>query len=242
MLQSSMTVQKLKGKMELLKSYKDNTEDHLKPLFTIDEEYREFQKRHGKDTIKRKDLKKYKGKCFLGIDAGSTTSKLVVIDEDGNLLYSAYKNNEGKPLESVINMLKKLYEKIPEGVDICYSGVTGYGEKLIQTALNIEVGEIETIAHYTAAKTFMPNATSIVDIGGQDMKYIRIKNDAIDNIMLNEACSSGCGSFLETFAKSLNLSMDEFVREAINSRKPVDLGSRCTVFMNSKIKQAQKEG
>ena len=240
--QSCISVQKLKSKMELLRSYKDNTEDHLKPLFTIDEEYKEKQKRHGKDTIKRKDLKKHKGKCFLGIDAGSTTSKLVVIDEEGTLLYSAYKNNEGKPLESVINMLKKLYKKIPEEACICYSGVTGYGEKLIQTALNIEVGEIETIAHYTAAKSFMPNATSIVDIGGQDMKYIKIKNGAIDNIMLNEACSSGCGSFLETFAKSLNLSMDEFVREAINSRKPIDLGSRCTVFMNSKIKQAQKEG
>ena len=237
-----ISIEKLKGKLELLKSYKDNTEDHLKPLFTIQEEYREFQKRHGKDKIKREDLKKHKGKCFLGVDAGSTTSKLVLIDENGTLLYSAYKNNEGKPLESVINMLKKLYTKIPEGAYIAYSGVTGYGEKLIQTALNMEIGEIETIAHYTAAKTFMPNATSIVDIGGQDMKYIKIRNGAIDNIMLNEACSSGCGSFLETFAKSLNLSMDEFVREAINSRKPVDLGSRCTVFMNSKIKQAQKEG
>lgn len=228
--------------MELLKNYKDNTEDHLKPLFTIDEEYREFQKRHGKDTIKRKDLKKYKGKCFLGIDAGSTTSKIVVIDKEGNLLYSAYKNNEGKPLESVINMLKRLYDKLPTEAELCYSGVTGYGEKLIQTALNIEIGEIETIAHYVAAKNFMPNVTSIVDIGGQDMKYIKIKNGAIDNIMLNEACSSGCGSFLETFAKSLKLNMDEFVREAITARKPVDLGSRCTVFMNSKIKQAQKEG
>ncbi len=239
---NSISIEKLKGKMELLRSYKDNTEDHLKPLFTIDEEYREFQKRHGKDTITRKDLKKHKGKCFLGIDAGSTTSKLVVIDEEGTLLYSAYKNNEGKPLESVINMLRKLYEKIPEEAYIANSGVTGYGEKLIQTALNIEIGEIETIAHYTAAKSFMPDATSIVDIGGQDMKYIKIKNGAIDNIMLNEACSSGCGSFLETFAKSLNLNMTEFVREAINSRRPVDLGSRCTVFMNSKIKQAQKEG
>ena len=237
-----MSIEKLKAKMELLKNYKESTDDHLKPLFTIDEEYKEFQKRHGKDTIKRKDLKKHKGKCFIGIDAGSTTSKLVVIDNEGNLLYSAYKNNEGKPLESVINMLKRLYEKTPKEAIISYSGVTGYGEKLIQTALNIEEGEIETIAHYTAAKTFMPKATSIVDIGGQDMKYIKIKNGAIDNIMLNEACSSGCGSFLETFAKSLNLSMDEFVREAINSRKPVDLGSRCTVFMNSKIKQAQKEG
>ena len=237
-----ISIEKLKGKMELLRNYKDNTEDHLKPLFTIDEEYKQFRLRHGKDRINRKDLKKYKGKCFLGIDAGSTTSKLVLIDEKGNLLYSAYKNNEGKPLESVINMLKKLYTKLPEKIYIANSGVTGYGEKLIQTALNIEVGEIETIAHYTAAKNFMPEVTSIVDIGGQDMKYIRIKNGAVDNIMLNEACSSGCGSFLETFAKSLNLSMDEFVREAINSRKPVDLGSRCTVFMNSKIKQAQKEG
>lgn len=237
-----ISIEKLKGKMELLKNYKDNTEDHLKPLFTIDEEYKQFRLRHGKDRINRKDLKKYKGKCFLGIDAGSTTSKLVLIDEKGNLLYSAYKNNEGKPLESVINMLKKLYTKLPDKICIANSGVTGYGEKLIQTALNIEVGEIETIAHYTAAKNFMPEVTSIVDIGGQDMKYIRIKNGAVDNIMLNEACSSGCGSFLETFAKSLNLSMDEFVREAINSRKPVDLGSRCTVFMNSKIKQAQKEG
>ncbi|MBQ6991850.1 MAG: 2-hydroxyacyl-CoA dehydratase [Clostridia bacterium] len=238
----AISVEKLKGKMELLKNYKDNTEDHLKPLFTIDEEYREFQKRHGKNTIERKDLKKHKGKCFLGIDAGSTTSKLVVIDEKGSLLYSAYKSNEGKPLENVINMLKKLYIQMPEDTYIANSGITGYGEKLIQAALNIEVGEIETIAHYTAAKKFMPNATSIVDIGGQDMKYIKIKNGAIDNIMLNEACSSGCGSFLETFAKSLNLNMSEFVRQAIDSRKPVDLGSRCTVFMNSKIKQAQKEG
>lgn len=237
-----ISIEKLKGKMELLKNYKDNTENHLKPLFTIDEEYKQFRKRHGKDTIKREDLKTYKGKCFLGIDAGSTTSKLVVIDEQKNLLYSAYKNNEGKPLETVINMLKRLYEKLPKEVEISYSGITGYGEKLIQTALNIELGEIETIAHYTAAKSFMPEATSIVDIGGQDMKYIKIKNGAIDNIMLNEACSSGCGSFLETFAKSLNLNMEEFVREAIMARKPVDLGSRCTVFMNSKIKQAQKEG
>ena len=237
-----ISVEKLKAKMELLKSYKEDSKEHLKPLFTIDEEYEEFKKRHGKDTIKREDLKNHKGKCFIGIDAGSTTSKLVVIDEKDNLLYSAYKNNEGKPLESVINMLKKLYTKIPKEAVISYCGVTGYGEKLIQTALNIDIGEIETIAHYTAAKTFMPKVTSIVDIGGQDMKYIKIKNGAIDNIMLNEACSSGCGSFLETFAKSLKLSMDEFVREAINSRKPVDLGSRCTVFMNSKIKQAQKEG
>ena len=238
----SISAQKLKAKIDLLKSYKDETKNHLPPLFTIEQEYKDFRRRHGKDKIKRKDLKLHKGNCYLGIDAGSTTSKLVLIDEEGNLLYSAYKNNEGKPLESVVNMIKRLYTKIPEEAKIVYSGVTGYGEKLIQTALNIEVGEIETIAHYTAAKNFMPEVNSIVDIGGQDMKYIKIKNHAVDNIMLNEACSSGCGSFIETFAKSLNLSLDEFVREAIMSRKPVDLGSRCTVFMNSKIKKAQKEG
>lgn len=139
-------------------------------------------------------------------------------------------------------MLKKLYSQKPEKAVIRYSGVTGYGEKLIQSALNVDLNEIETIAHYTAAKQFMPNVTSIVDIGGQDMKYIRMKKGAIDNIMLNEACSSGCGSFIETFAKSLNLSIEEFVNSALEARRPVDLGSRCTVFMNSKIKQAQKEG
>ena len=238
----AISQEKLKAKMELLKSYKDNIEDYLKPLFTIDEEYKEFRRRHGKDKIERKDLKKHKGKSFLGIDAGSTTSKIVLIDENNNLLYSAYKNNEGKPLESVISMIKRLYSKLPKDVQICYSGVTGYGENLIKTALNLELGEIETMAHYRAAKNFMPNVTSIVDIGGQDMKYIKIKNGAVDNIMLNEACSSGCGSFIETFAKSLNLKIEEFVNEAITARKPVDLGSRCTVFMNSKIKQAQKEG
>lgn len=131
---------------------------------------------------------------------------------------------------------------MPNTAKIRYSGVTGYGEKLIQTALNVDLNEIETIAHYTAAKKFTPNVTSIVDIGGQDMKYIKMKNGAIDNILLNEACSSGCGSFIETFAKSLNLSIEDFVKSAIDSRNPVDLGSRCTVFMNSKIKQAQKEG
>ena len=141
-----------------------------------------------------------------------------------------------------MNMLKKLYEVMPEKAILRYSGVTGYGEKLIQTALNVDLNEIETIAHYTAAKQFEPDVTAIIDIGGQDMKYIKMKNGAIDNIMLNEACSSGCGSFIETFAKSLNLEISQFVKEAIEAKRPVDLGSRCTVFMNSKIKQAQKEG
>ena len=237
-----ISVEKLKSKIDVLRISKDTTTQPLKPLFTTDEEYSQFKVRHDKDKVARKDLKNYSGDCFLGIDAGSTTTKLVLIDRDGNLLYSLYGNNEGNPLKSVISMLKQLYLVLPEKAIIRYSGVTGYGEKLIQTALSVDLNEIETIAHYTAAKKFMPNVTSIVDIGGQDMKYIKMKGDVIDNIMLNEACSSGCGSFIETFAKSLNLTISEFVEEALKSRKPVDLGSRCTVFMNSKIKQAQKEG
>ena len=237
-----ISIEKLKSKIELLKNYHDSSSNSLKPLFTIESEYEEFKERHSKHTVPKKDLKNFSGDCFLGIDAGSTTSKLVLIDKDANLLYSSYKNNEGKPLQTVIAMLKDLYKVLPKKAVIRYSGSTGYGEKLMQTALNLDIGEIETIAHYTAAKKFMPNATSIVDIGGQDMKYIKIKNGAVDNIMLNEACSSGCGSFIETFAKSLNLSIEEFVKEALEANRPVDLGSRCTVFMNSKIKQAQKEG
>ena len=237
-----ISIEKLKSKIELLKNYHDTASDSLKPLFTIENEYKEFKERHSKHNVPKRDLEKFSGDCFIGIDAGSTTSKIVLIDEEANLLYSSYKNNEGKPLQTVIGMLKELYSVLPKKAVIRYAGSTGYGEKLIQTALNLEIGEIETIAHYTAAKKFMPNATSIVDIGGQDMKYIKIKNGAVDNIMLNEACSSGCGSFIETFAKSLNLSIEEFVEEAIKSNRPVDLGSRCTVFMNSKIKQAQKEG
>ena len=237
-----ISVEKLKSKIEVLRISHDDTSVPLKPLFSIDADYEEFKKRHDNDKVPRADLNSYTGDAFIGIDAGSTTTKLVLIDRDSNLLYSMYGSNEGNPLNSVIKMLKELYSILPEGVKLRYSGVTGYGEKLIQTALNIDLNEIETIAHYTAAKQFMPNVTSIVDIGGQDMKYIKIKNGVIDNIMLNEACSSGCGSFIETFAKSLNLSIEEFVDEALKSRRPVDLGSRCTVFMNSKIKQAQKEG
>lgn len=239
---SIVSIEKLKSKIEVLRVSQDDTSLPLKPLFTIDAEYDEFQKRHDLAKVKRASLEGFKGSCFVGIDAGSTTTKLVVVDREGALLYSLYGSNEGNPLTSVMNMLKKLYSILPVDAVIRYSGVTGYGEKLIQTALNVDLNEIETIAHYTAAKEFMPNVTSIVDIGGQDMKYIKIKNGVIDNIMLNEACSSGCGSFIETFAKSLNLSIEDFVKEALASRRPVDLGSRCTVFMNSKIKQAQKEG
>ena len=237
-----ISCEKLKSKIEVLKNSHDDTTNPLAPLFKTDAEYEEFKQRHEKDKVKKGELDTFKGDVFVGIDAGSTTTKLVVIDREGKLLYSLYGSNEGNPLQSVIKMLKKLYSVIPKEATIRYSGVTGYGEKLIQTALNVDLNEIETIAHYTAAKKFMPKVSAIIDIGGQDMKYIRMKNGAIDNIMLNEACSSGCGSFIETFAKSLNLSIEEFVQSALEARRPVDLGSRCTVFMNSKIKQAQKEG
>ena len=238
----AITNEMLKSKITVLRESHDTTTIPLEPLFSINADYDEFKERHNKDCVKKGSLANFSGDCFIGIDAGSTTTKLVLIDKEGKLLYSLYSNNEGNPLKSVMGMLKKLYSVLPEGADIRYSGVTGYGEQLIKTALKIDLNEIETIAHYTAAKEFMPNVTSIVDIGGQDMKYIKIKKGSIDNIMLNEACSSGCGSFIETFAKSLNLNIEEFVQAAIESRKPVDLGSRCTVFMNSKIKQAQKEG
>ena len=234
--------QNIKEKIEALRTSKDETTRPLKPLFADESDYAEFKERHAKNTVPVASLENYSGDCFLGIDAGSTTTKIVLLDRDGNLLHSQYDSNHGNPLQSVINMLKNLYAILPNKATLRYSGITGYGEKLVQTALNIDLGEIETIAHYTAALKFMPEVTSIVDIGGQDMKYIRMKNNSIDNIMLNEACSSGCGSFIQTFAKSLNVSIEEFVKDAIESKNPVDLGSRCTVFMNSKIKQAQKEG
>ena len=236
----TITTDELLKKIETLKDSTDNTTNPLQPLF--DNDYKEFKARHEKAKVPRAELSKTTGDVYVGIDAGSTTSKLVVIDSEGRLVYSLYGSNKGNPLKSVMNMLKEMYRALPKGVNIACSGVTGYGEKLIQTGLNVDINEIETIAHYTAAKEFMPKVSAIVDIGGQDMKYIRLKNGAIDTIMLNEACSSGCGSFIETFAKSLNLSIEEFVNEAIKAKRPVDLGSRCTVFMNSKIKQAQKEG
>ena len=237
-----ITVFELKEKVETLKNSSLINTNSLKPLFNTEQEYCDFIQRHAKNKVDTRSIEDFTGNCFLGIDAGSTTSKLVLIDENGNLLYSVYKSNEGTPLLSVMNMLKELYAKLPAGAKIKLSGVTGYGEKLIQAALNVDVNEIETIAHLVAAQRFEPDVTSIVDIGGQDMKYIKLKNKDIETIMLNEACSSGCGSFLETFAKGLNLSAEQFANEALKSKAAADLGSRCTVFMNSKIKQAQKEG
>lgn len=219
-----------------------NKENELEVLFKDEEDYKKFIDRHSKNRIKEKDIDTFEGNCFLGIDAGSTTTKVALIDEDGNLLYSYYGSNNGSPLETIIKIIKEVYEILPSKSKIVSSTVTGYGEGLIKKALKIDYGEIETIAHYKAAKFFNENVDFILDIGGQDMKCLKIKNGVIDSIILNEACSSGCGSFLETFADSLSMDIKEFSKEGIYSKRPVDLGSRCTVFMNSRVKQAQKEG
>ena len=215
---------------------------YLRPLFENEEELTEFRTRHARDTIKRGDLSKAEGPVFLGIDAGSTTTKAAVINRNKELLYEHYSNNEGDPLSVVKQVLREVYALLPEKAFIGRSVVTGYGEGLIQAAYKIDAGEIETMAHYKAAKQFLPEVSFILDIGGQDMKCMQIHDGAISSIMLNEACSSGCGSFIETYAKSVSMSVPEFAEEALKSRRPVDLGTRCTVFMNSKVKQAQKEG
>lgn len=216
--------------------------DRLKPLFENREDYSEFKARHEAHKVKRGDIKEYTGNCFLGIDAGSTTTKLALIGDDGSLLYSYYGNNFGKPLDLTIKVLGEVFSLLPEGARIAGSCVTGYGEGLIQSALSVDHGEVETVAHYRAARFFLPAVDFVLDIGGQDMKCLRIKNGVIDSILLNEACSSGCGSFIESFAKSLGKTVEEFAKIALFAENPVDLGSRCTVFMNSRVKQAQKEG
>jgi len=230
------------SKIENIKNQDTLESKRLTPLFKSEDEYNEFKDRHNKNRIKKVELSSYEGNSFLGIDAGSTTTKLSLISEEGALLYSYYKSNEGNPLDSCIIALKKLYSLLPSKVKIVNSAVTGYGEILLKNALNIDLGEIETIAHYKAAQFFSPKVEFILDIGGQDMKYIKVKDNTIENIVLNEACSSGCGSFLETFANSLNIDIETFSKNAVLSKNPVDLGSRCTVFMNSKVKQSQKEG
>ena len=216
--------------------------DRMEPLFSSEADYKEFAERHAKHQVPVKDLDTYTGKAFLGIDAGSTTTKAALVGEDGTLLYSFYHNNEGDPLGTTIHAIKDIYSKLPEGVEIVHSCSTGYGEALIKAALLLDEGEVETVSHYYAASFFEPDVDCILDIGGQDMKCIKIKNQTVDNVLLNEACSSGCGSFIETFAKSLNYTVEDFAHEALFAKNPIDLGTRCTVFMNSKVKQAQKEG
>ena len=214
----------------------------LDPLFKNEDDYAVFKERHDKDKVKRVPLSTYKGNAFLGIDAGSTTTKVALVSEQGDLLYSFYAGNEGNPLKVVMQSLNEMYDLMPEGVTIRNSCVTGYGEGLIKEALMMDLGYIETVAHYKAAQFFKPDVDFILDIGGQDMKCIRIKDGVIDSVLLNEACSSGCGSFIETFAKSLNYTVADFAKIALFAKAPIDLGSRCTVFMNSRVKQAQKEG
>ncbi|MDT2660912.1 acyl-CoA dehydratase activase-related protein [Enterococcus hulanensis] len=216
--------------------------DTLEPLFEDEADLADFRMRHGQAQAKEKSLAEHEGVAFLGIDAGSTTTKVALIDDNGNLMYSFYGNNQGQPLETTMTVLKDLYTKLPENVFIGKAAVTGYGEQLIQNALKVDIGEVETMAHYKAANHFQPGVDFILDIGGQDMKAMTIKDGALSSIQLNEACSSGCGSFIETFAKSLNYNVEDFAKAALKSKAPVDLGSRCTVFMNSKVKQVQKEG
>lgn len=214
----------------------------MEPLFHSKEEYQEFDKRHNAHCVVTADLDSYEGNCFLGIDAGSTTTKAALVGEDGALLYSFYSNNNGSPLATSIKAIKEIYELLPPSASIVHSCSTGYGEALIKAALLLDEGEVETVAHYYAAAFFDPEVDCILDIGGQDMKCIKIKNQTVDSVQLNEACSSGCGSFIETFAKSLNYSIQDFSKAALFAKNPIDLGTRCTVFMNSKVKQAQKEG
>ncbi len=214
----------------------------MAPLFENQEAYDEFTKRHNGNHVKTRDIKTYKGNCYLGIDAGSTTTKVALVDDDGRLLYSFYDNNNGSPLNTCIRAMKEINELLPKEATIVHSCSTGYGEALLKSALMLDEGEVETVAHYYAAAHFNPKVDCILDIGGQDMKCIKIKNNTVDSVMLNEACSSGCGSFIETFAKSLNFEVKDFAKEALFAKHPIDLGTRCTVFMNSKVKQAQKEG
>ena len=216
--------------------------ERMEPLFATEDDYQAFHDRQSAYRVKTGDLSTYKGKCFLGIDAGSTTTKTALVSEDGTLLYSFYSSNNGNPLKTTINSIKEIYSLLPEDAEIAFSCSTGYGEALIKAALLLDEGEVETVSHYYAAAFFDPEVDCILDIGGQDMKCIKIRNQTVDSVQLNEACSSGCGSFIETFAKSLNYTVQDFAKAALFAKHPIDLGTRCTVFMNSKVKQAQKEG
>ena len=220
----------------------DHEVQRLAPLFRNEEEYREFEARHTGHSVKSGDFESYEGKIFLGIDAGSTTTKIALIGEDGQLLYKFYSSNEGSPLTTAIRAVEEIQKRMNPNAEIVYSCSTGYGEALLKAAFQLDEGEVETISHYYAAAFFEPDVDCILDIGGQDMKCIRIKDHTVDSVQLNEACSAGCGSFIETFAKSLGYSVQDFAKEALFAKNPVDLGTRCTVFMNSNVKQAQKEG
>ena len=223
-------------------SSRSKSTHYLKPLFANEQEHDEFVNRHSKANVPWKDIADYSGDAYLGIDCGSTTTKLVLMSDSFETLYRYYSSSQGNPVGIVRQQLQKIYEACGDRVKIRYAVATGYGEELIQHAFHLDDGIVETIAHFKAAQHFDPKVEFILDIGGQDIKCFKIKNDAIDSIMLNEACSSGCGSFIETFAKSMGYTAEEFARLGLFSKYPVDLGSRCTVFMNSSVKQAQKDG
>ena len=216
--------------------------DTMDPLFHTPAEYEAFARRHQSMTVPTVDLATYAGPAYLGIDAGSTTTKMVLIDPEGNILYSFYHSNQGNPVSIVLPQLREIYAQCGDRVTIRGAAVTGYGEDLIKNAFSCDLGLVETVAHLNAARHFTPGVDFIIDIGGQDMKCFKIRGGAVDSILLNEACSSGCGSFIETFAKALGYSIAEFSRMGLFAKHPVNLGSRCTVFMNSSVKQAQKDG
>lgn len=216
--------------------------DGMEPLFANDDEYKAFVERHSQARLPMGTLESYQGKVYLGIDAGSTTTKVVLLGEQREILYSYYSSNRGMALNSVCGALLDLYGRLNDQTEIAGSGVAGYGEQIVKAALNVDIGEVETVAHLRAAQEFCPDVDFVLDIGGQDMKSFFVHNGVIDNIMLNEACSAGCGSFIENFASGLNMSVQEFSQLGIKAKQPVDLGTRCTVFMNSRVKQAQKDG
>ncbi len=229
--------------LEKVRGSNDSTgaTNRLEPLFKNEDDLKSFQLRHNSATLVEEDINSYSGNAYLGIDAGSTTTKIILISEDGKVLHNFYASNKGNPVISIKNELTKIREICGEKINIVSSCATGYGEELIKTAFGVDFGEVETIAHYKAAKYFNPEVDFIIDIGGQDMKSFSIKNGLIDSIMLNEACSSGCGSFIQTFASSMGWEIKEFALEGLKAKSPVDLGTKCTVFMNSMVKQAQKE-
>ncbi len=220
----------------------DSSAKTMRPLFATPEEKAEFDQRHAQTMVPVSTLDGVHGPLWLGIDAGSTTIKSVVLDSDGTIVYSTYGSNEGNPVDAAVGIARDVLSALPEDAYIARSCVTGYGEELVKSALHADEGEIETMAHFRAAAKVCPGVTSVIDIGGQDMKFLKIRNGAVDSIAVNEACSSGCGSFLQTFAATMSIGIEDFAKAGVESQAPVDLGSRCTVFMNSSVKQAQKEG